>query len=191
MADEVSDAQRENDPSSTFVHARVQARCYSSRETRKVRHRSRPRSRSRAKPAPILDARATRGKRANVFPAREVSQRRRANPPARERAAGCARRAGHSEKSAGLLRGRPEVKFRFVQEHRETFRVGMMCKVLKVSRSGYYAWRQRQPSAREREDRELARRIHAIHHESRETYGSPRIHARLRREGAIVGRHRV
>jgi len=36
-----------------------------------------------------------------------------------------------------------------VQEYRETFRVGMMCKVLKVSRSGYYAWRQRQPSPRE------------------------------------------
>src|SRR5262245_35769617 len=66
-----------------------------------------------------------------------------------------------------------------------------MCRVLKVSRSGYYAWRERQPSLREREDRELARRIQAIHRESRETYGSPRIHARLRREGATVGRHRV
>jgi hypothetical protein len=45
------------------------------------------------------------------------------------------------------------VKLRFVQEHRETVRVGMMCRVLKVSRSGYYAWRQRQPSRRERERR--------------------------------------
>jgi transposase InsO family protein len=83
------------------------------------------------------------------------------------------------------------VKFRFVQEYRETFRVGLMCKVLKVSRSGYYAWRERQPSRREREDRELAHRIHTIHRESRETYGSPRIHARLRQEGTPVGRHRV
>ncbi len=83
------------------------------------------------------------------------------------------------------------MKFRFVQEHRETFRVGMMCRVLKVSRSGYYAWRQHPPSVRECEDRELAGRIRAIHRESRETYGSPRIHARLRREGATVGRHRV
>ncbi len=41
------------------------------------------------------------------------------------------------------------MKFRFVQEYRETFRVGMMCKVLKVSRSGYYAWRSRQPSRRD------------------------------------------
>ena len=71
------------------------------------------------------------------------------------------------------------MKFRFVQEHRETFRVGLMCKVLKVSRSGYYAWRERQPSPREREDRELAGRIHAIHRESRETYGSPRIQSRV------------
>ena len=83
------------------------------------------------------------------------------------------------------------MKFRFVQEHRETFRVGMMCRVLKVSRSGYYAWRKRQPSRREREDRVLVERIHAIHAQSRETYGSPRIHAQLRREGAHVGRHRV
>jgi putative transposase len=40
------------------------------------------------------------------------------------------------------------VKFRFVQEHRRTFPVGSMCRVLKVSRSGYYAWRQREPGAR-------------------------------------------
>jgi transposase InsO family protein len=67
----------------------------------------------------------------------------------------------------------------------------MMCRVLKVSRSGYYAWRRRQPSRREREDRELVERIQTIHQESRETYGSPRIHAQLRREGATAGRHRI
>lgn len=83
------------------------------------------------------------------------------------------------------------MKFRFVQEHRETFRVGMMCRVLQVSRSGYYAWRHRQPSSRERQDRELVGRIHAIHQESRETYGSPRVHAQLRREGRTAGRHRI
>ena len=48
------------------------------------------------------------------------------------------------------------MKFRFVQEYRETFRVGMMCKVLKVSRSGYYAWRKRPPGQRELEDRHHA-----------------------------------
>lgn len=83
------------------------------------------------------------------------------------------------------------MKFRFVQDHRETFRLGMMCRVLKVSRSGYYAWRARQPSPRDREDRELLERIRAIHDGSRETHGAPRVHAQLRREGARAGRHRI
>ncbi len=83
------------------------------------------------------------------------------------------------------------MKFRFVQEKRGTFRVGMMCCVLKVSRSGYYAWRRRQPSERDREDQQLAGRIQEIHRNSRQTYGSPRIHAQLRRDGARVSRHRV
>ena len=78
------------------------------------------------------------------------------------------------------------MKFRFVQEHRETFRVGMMCRVLKVSRSGYYAWRRRQPSGRELEDRGLIHRIREVHVQSRETYGSsvdtpnPAIRGRLK-----------
>jgi len=83
------------------------------------------------------------------------------------------------------------VKFRFVQEYRETFRVGMMCKVLKVSRSGYYTWRKRQPSKRELEDQRLTERIREIHEESRETYGAPRIHRVLRMENTRVGRKRV
>lgn len=83
------------------------------------------------------------------------------------------------------------MKFRFVQEHRETFRVGMMCRVLKVSRSGYYAWRRRQPSQRELDDQRLAERIREIHEESRETYGAPRVHAVLQQEDTRVGRKRV
>jgi len=68
------------------------------------------------------------------------------------------------------------VKFRFVQENRETFRVGKMCEVLKVSRSGYYAWRRRGPSEREEEDRRLAAQIREIHAANRKVYGSPRIY---------------
>ena len=83
------------------------------------------------------------------------------------------------------------MKFRFVQEYRGTFRVGMMCRVLKVSRSGYYAWQRRQPSRREVEDQALVDRIRAIHAESRETYGSPRIHRALRDREIRVGRKRV
>ncbi len=47
------------------------------------------------------------------------------------------------------------MKFRFVKEYRETFWVGSMCRVLEVSRSGYYAWRRRQPSLRDRENERL------------------------------------
>lgn len=83
------------------------------------------------------------------------------------------------------------MKFRFVHAYRETFRVGMMCRVLKVSRSGYYAWCRRGPSQREQADTQLVERIRAVHEASRETYGAPRVHAALRTEGTRVGRKRV
>jgi len=69
--------------------------------------------------------------------------------------------------------------------------VSLMCRVLGVSRSGLYAWERRGTSAREEADAGLSERIHAIHAASRTTYGSPRIHRGLRREGIRVGRKRV
>jgi len=83
------------------------------------------------------------------------------------------------------------VKFRFMQDHRETFRVGMMSKVLGVSRSGFYAWCLREPSEREQEDQVLAVEIHDIHRANRRAYGSPRIYRALRSKGHDCGRHRV
>lgn len=67
----------------------------------------------------------------------------------------------------------------------------MLCRVLDVSSSGYYAWCTRLPSARAREDAVLADRIVTIHEASRETYGVPRIHAELAAEGRCCGRKRV
>jgi len=66
-----------------------------------------------------------------------------------------------------------------------------MCRVLGVSRSGYYAWRKRPPSKRDRKDAMLTKRIRQIHENSRGTYGSPRIHAALQAEGIRVGKKRV
>jgi putative transposase len=66
-----------------------------------------------------------------------------------------------------------------------------MCRVLEVSVSGFYAWRKRPTSAREREDGELAERIVEIFQGHRGVYGSPRIHEALRDEGIHVGRKRV
>jgi putative transposase len=83
------------------------------------------------------------------------------------------------------------VKFRFVEEHRETFRIRKMCEVLEVSRSGFYAWLHRQPSGRAREDDVIAVHVREVHRRSHEIYGSPRIYAELREEGKGWGRHRV
>ena len=66
-----------------------------------------------------------------------------------------------------------------------------MCRVLGVSPSGYYAWRTRPPSARSRTNAALLERIRTIHKDSRETYGSPRVHVDLVAEGHRHGRKRV
>ncbi len=66
-----------------------------------------------------------------------------------------------------------------------------MCRVLRVSRSGYYAWRKRIPSKRAQKDAMLTEKIRQIHEKSRGTYGSPRIHAALQGEGIRVGEKRV
>jgi len=66
-----------------------------------------------------------------------------------------------------------------------------MCRLLDASKAGYYAWRERAPSERTRDDERLLTRIRVIHAVSSQTYGTPRVHAQLRREGTRVGRKRV
>jgi putative transposase len=67
----------------------------------------------------------------------------------------------------------------------------MMCRSLKASKAGYYAWQDRAASQRAQDDERLLTRIRLIHHVSAQTYGSPRIHAQLRREGVRVSRKRI
>jgi putative transposase len=69
--------------------------------------------------------------------------------------------------------------------------VATLCRLLGVSRSGYYAWRTRPPSARARVDQELTRQIQEVHEQSRGTYGAPRIWAELRERGVVCSRKRV
>ena len=72
-----------------------------------------------------------------------------------------------------------------------SFSVPLMCRVLGVSKSGYYGWRVRPPSKRERIDATLTERIREIHQRSRRTYGYPRVHAELQAMGIRCGRKRV
>ncbi len=81
--------------------------------------------------------------------------------------------------------------FRFIDAEKADLSVSLLCRMLEVSRSGYYAWRSRPPSRRSQEDSALTRKIREIHERSRETYGYPRVHAELRALGIGCGRRRV
>ena len=81
--------------------------------------------------------------------------------------------------------------YSFIEAHKAKHRVGVMCRTLKVSKSGFYGWRGRAPSARAKADALLSERIALIHRDSRETYGAPRIHFELRMLGIRCGRKRV
>jgi transposase InsO family protein len=83
------------------------------------------------------------------------------------------------------------MRFRFIEDHRDVFDVRVMCAVLEVSASGYYAWRERPESRRDVANRELLAEVRRVHSDSRRRYGSPRVHAALRREGRRVGRNRI
>lgn len=81
--------------------------------------------------------------------------------------------------------------FRFIETEKADHPVSRLCRVLRVSRSGYYAWKERSLSSRAVEDKRLLTRIKEIHEESRSSYGAPRIHAELQDEQVKVGRNRV
>src|SRR5947199_460214 len=76
-------------------------------------------------------------------------------------------------------------------EQSREFAVGQLCRVLGVSRSGFYAWRRRPRSERDRQSTILVDRIRAVHRESRGIYGSPRVYRALRSAGYAIGKHRV
>lgn len=83
------------------------------------------------------------------------------------------------------------MRFRFIDAEKAIFPITLLCRCLTVSRSGYYAWRNRPPSARVQRDARLKVEISASHSASRRTYGSPRIVRDLREEGHPISRKRV
>ena len=68
------------------------------------------------------------------------------------------------------------MRFVFIQSHARIFQISVMCRVLEVSRAGYYKWCAQPLSERVKEDRVLAARIRAIHTGRKRSYGSPRVH---------------
>jgi putative transposase len=97
------------------------------------------------------------------------------------------------------------LRYAVITRHRSAFQVRLMCRVLEVSPSGYYAWQKRPPSWHALIDEVLMAHVRIIHDESGETYGAPRVHqelqaaglpaspkrvARLRREDGLVARPR-
>lgn len=82
-------------------------------------------------------------------------------------------------------------RYRFIAAEKANHGVSTLCRALGVSRSGFYAWASRPPSARRRTDQELVERLRRIHQMSRGTYGAARIHAELAADGHRHGRKRI
>lgn len=83
------------------------------------------------------------------------------------------------------------MRYAFIERERLHYAVGLLCGVMRVSRSGFYAWRRRPKSDRAKQDEALTERIRAVHVQSRGLYGAPRIHAELLDQGARCGKKRV
>jgi len=83
------------------------------------------------------------------------------------------------------------VKFAFIAVEKARFPICVLCTALGVSRAGFYAWQERAPSWHAQTDERLGLEIAAIHGESRQRYGSPRVHAELVDRGQRTSRKRV
>jgi putative transposase len=83
------------------------------------------------------------------------------------------------------------MSFRFIEDHRDSYPVRLMCAVLEVSPAGYYAWRERPVSERARSNATLLAAIRQVHRDSCGRYGSPRVHAVLRAQERSASRGRV
>lgn len=83
------------------------------------------------------------------------------------------------------------MKYALIEAEKATYPIAWQCKVLGVSRAGFYDWLGREESNRERDDQRLALLVRESHERSRNTYGSPRVHADLAAQGEHVSRKRI
>jgi putative transposase len=83
------------------------------------------------------------------------------------------------------------MRFVFIQAHARIFHITTMCRVLEVSKAGYFAWRARPLCDRVKDDRVLTEKIRVIHRQAQQRYGSPRVRQELRGLGIRCGQNRV
>jgi putative transposase len=83
------------------------------------------------------------------------------------------------------------MRFAFIDAEKAHYSTSIMCRLLMVSRSGYYSWCCRPESKRSKDDRSLEIKVRAAYEAGRKYYGSPRIHAELQAQGTRIGRNRV
>ena len=100
-------------------------------------------------------------------------------------------RAGHPKKSDGVLREAEPMRFAFIAAKKAEHRVTILCRCMRVTRSGFYAWRRRGLSARAQRDLVLRTKLRAFHAASGERYGRPRLWKDLREDGEAVSEKRV
>lgn len=81
--------------------------------------------------------------------------------------------------------------FKIIDAEKANYSISLLCRVLKVSRSGYYDWKDRPLSKRAQENAILTEKIREVHDRSRQIYGCPRVHAELRALGVRCSRKRV
>ena len=83
------------------------------------------------------------------------------------------------------------MKYEFIERHRQQFHLSAMCRVLHVSRSGFYEWHGRSPSARTLANQQLLEQIRLVHEHSRQAYGAIKTWKALNQADVACGKHRV
>jgi len=83
------------------------------------------------------------------------------------------------------------MKYQFIEQYKQEFPIVVMCRVLNVSESGFYAWRKRPVCQHQREDAQITEEIRQEFRAHQGRYGSPRLHAELRDRGRSVARKRI
>src|SRR5205807_7140784 len=130
---------------------------------RLLRRRSGPLPRHPPNPSPLLETNPPHPGRAGLPRPRQAPALRGRTAPAARREPAAAGGARHPKKSYGALRPGGAVTFRFIDEHKDTWPVRLLCDALDVSPAGYYAWRDRPASDRQQRHDALLVEIRAIH----------------------------